>query len=170
MCHDVGIPFNTPTVNLWINCDDFLTYMENIQELLLADIIEIPDGSSSCPVGILGGRVTIHFTHYSNFIEARDTWNRRRCRVDTNNLFVVMSDNSNISDESIERFKRLPFTKIMLVNSPRKAALLGDCGFNVTGDFSNGFNITDFSGLIGKRNFYQFDFVSWLNEKSVRRT
>lgn len=167
MCHDVGIQFNTPTVNLWMTCDDFLDYIENIQEFNKVHVSEVKNAASESPVGILGGRVTINFTHYRDFNQARDAWNRRKARVDMNNLFVVMSDNSDISDASIERFKKLPYRKIMFVNSMRKAELLGTCGFYARGDFSKGFNISDFWGLTGKRFYYQFDFISWLNGKAM---
>ena len=167
MCHDVGMQFYTPTVNLWMNCADFLDFVEDLPKHLNFDVSQVDDPKSVSPVGTLDGHGLIYFTHYHDFEEARGAWNRRKARVDINNLFVVVSDNSNISDESIERFKKLPMRKIMFVNSIRKADLLGDCGFYVKGDFSKGFNLSDFSGLTGKRFYHQFDFISWLNAGAV---
>ncbi len=35
---------------------------------------------------------------------------------------------------------------------------------------SKGFNITDFSGLNGKRHYHQFDFVAWFNTINATTT
>ncbi|MGI5867991.1 MAG: DUF1919 domain-containing protein [Kiritimatiellia bacterium] len=163
ICHDVGIKFDTPTVNLWMTCDDFIGFMENLPEMLKEEVVEIPQEASLFPVGQLAGRITLNFTHYRSFVDAKDAWNRRRIRVDFNRIVVVMADNSDLSDEAIRRFKQLPYPKKMFVQSRRKFEILGDCGLLAEGDFSKGFNITDFSGWNGRRFYHQFDFVGWLN-------
>ena len=170
ICHEVGIKFDTPTVNLWMTCDDFIDFIENLPAMLKEEVVEVPQSSSTSPVGRIAGRITLNFTHYPSFGEAKSAWNRRRDRVDLRRVVVVMADNSNLSDEAIGRFKRLPHPKKMFVQSPRKAELLGDCGILAKGDFSKGFNITDFSGLNGRRFYHQFDFVGWLNSTEARAT
>lgn len=163
ICHELGIKFDTPTVNLWMTCDDFLDFMENLPTMLKEEVVEVTGSPSPSPVGRLAGQVTLNFTHYPSFDEAKSIWNRRRERVDFQHMVVVMADNSNLSDAAIKRFKCLPNPKKMFVQSPHKAELLGDSGILAEGDFSKGFNITDFSGLNGKRHYHQFDFVAWLN-------
>lgn len=163
ICHDIGIRFDTPTVNPSMSCDDFLAFVENLPAMLREDVVDVSDDTSFFPIGRLAGLITIRFKHYGSFAEAQTIWNRRRQRVDLHKLVIIMTDNSNLSDEAIDRFKRLPFCKKLLVNSPRKAELLGDSGFLVRGDFLHGFNISDFSGFSGRRYYHQFDFVAWLN-------
>ena len=46
----------------------------------------------------------------------------------------------------------------------QRFVLLGECGFLVHGKFIKGFNISDFSGITGKRFYQQFDFIRWLKK------
>ena len=124
ICHDLGIKFDTPTVNLWMTCDDFLDFMENLPTMLKEEVVEVTGSPSPSPVGRLAGQVTLNFTHYPSFDEAKSIWNRRRERVDFQHMVVVMADNSNLSDAAIERFKCLPNPKKMFVQSPHTKSLV----------------------------------------------
>ncbi len=164
MCHDVGARFNTPTVNLWMTVPDFLKFSEDLPRYLLAELIEKHDEKEVSPAGVLGGDLTLHFTHYKTFSDAHDAWKRRCGRVNMKKLVLVVSDNSNVEETEIRRFIALPYKKIMFVYSEQKAAMLGDSGFFLRGNFSDGFNASDFDGLSGRRFYHQFDFISWLNQ------
>lgn len=163
MCHDVGMQFNTPTVNLWMTVGDFLKFAGDLRGRLSAIPVCVELPGCKYPAAKVGGDVTLHFTHYRSYAEAEDAWMRRRKRVDTSNVVLVVSDNSDATDEELAKFMALPYRKIMFVYSHRKAEILGGNGFLVRGDFSSGFNVTDFEGLSGRRFYHQFDFVSWLN-------
>jgi len=52
--------------------------------------------------------VLIHFLHYKTFEEAQEKWNKRKQRINWDNLFVMMYTSEM---EEAERFDRLPYEK-----------------------------------------------------------
>ena len=58
ICHDLGIKFNSPTVNLKILPSDFIKFAENLEEYIGKDIVEVEDKSVSYPVGMLADLIS----------------------------------------------------------------------------------------------------------------
>ena len=103
MLHDLGLRFNTPTINLQILpreyikfCRDFRHYMETeIQECKQSELSDVHKYDlinmfghvpiNEFPYGLCDD-ILIVFQHYSNFNEARAAWNRRKARVDYDHI------------------------------------------------------------------------------------
>lgn len=66
--HDCGLRFNSPTINMWIPANDFITLVSNLKENLNSRLEDITHGASY-PIGLLNGKIHIHFIHYQNFNE-----------------------------------------------------------------------------------------------------
>lgn len=70
--HDLGEPFNSPFVNLYLSPKDFIRYLQNIpfyqQQTLVFEKTEKP-----YPVGKLAD-ITLYFMHYHSEQEAREKW------------------------------------------------------------------------------------------------
>ena len=90
--HWLGLRFNSPFINLFLNNDDFLNAMENLNEFICTPIIEDKESQESYPVGIGYNNLKIHFMHYSSFENAVDKWNERKNRIDMDNTFVIWSN------------------------------------------------------------------------------
>ena len=116
--HNLGLQFCSPTVNLYFTKEDFIVFLENLQEFLSAELCEITDSTVSFPVGLLqwGGEcVKIYFMHYSSFSEAKQKWDERKKRVDYANLVILWLIPSNLTNEDVIRFEHLPYKRKFLI-------------------------------------------------------
>lgn len=55
--HDLGLPFNSPTINLWMHQNDFLEFIKNLDFYLAEKLIFVDEEERKChhPVATLGG-------------------------------------------------------------------------------------------------------------------
>ncbi len=170
--HDLGQQFKSPTINLLIKPDDYLVFLENLEESLSTDIIEDVDSQESYPVGIIrlkcGKDVFVHFMHYDSFDNAYKKWIERVKRVDFDNLYILFEMGFSTSEEYIRNFLSLPFKhKAAIVN--KKNLKNEPCLHFLdiyNDDYVNGKILFHRSGLLTyKRYLDQFDYVEWINKK-----
>ena len=156
--HDLGLRFNTPTVNLFMMPSDFIKFVSDLDKYLSADLVEI-ESDERYPVGMLSD-ITLYFVHYNTFDEAKAKWNERRDRVDRSNLFLMFTDRDGCTDEDLKAFDALPYeNKVVFTHVPRpdikSAAYIegyedkGEVG--VLSDFKPGFLI--------RRYLCKFDYA-----------
>ena len=106
----LGLKFRTPLVNMFFDNEDFFRLLENVEGYMQLPLEKIGEEyeanlKRNYPV-VRVGDVTIHFNHYTDFDEAVVIWNRRKERINYNNIFVEMTAKTN---EEIERFLQLPY-------------------------------------------------------------
>ena len=67
--HEYGLQFCSPFVNLWIPPKDYLYLLHHLKDLVMADFEDITGENLQYgyPVGLLGGKVHVHFMHYHSF-------------------------------------------------------------------------------------------------------
>ncbi len=154
--------FNSPTVNLNIEAEDFLRFLNNPQKYLNEKPVEI-DSDMSFPVGRIDD-ITLYFMHYKSFDEAANKWIERSKRVDFNNLFVMMTDKNGCTYENIAEFDALPYeNKVIFTHKPYpefKSAYYIK-GFENDGEV--GILSDDKSGFFKRRWLDEFDYVKWYN-------
>ena len=76
--HQLGLKFNSPTINLMIYDDDFLKIVSNPSYYLSQELTPFVD--SDCP-NVPSGKlddVIVHFTHYKTVEEGVNSWNKRK--------------------------------------------------------------------------------------------
>lgn len=169
--HDLGLRFNSPTINLFFYKDHFFTFLEHLEEYLASElqICRNPHSTSEIgyPIFNLGdGKklplIEIHFLHYHDVAEAKAIWEKRNARINLNNLFAVFSFYDDTDEEWLKRFDSIPIkNKLALVNRPfpeYKSAYYIP-GYEKTG--LGGFR--DYVGFGGGRKYDAFDFVKWFN-------
>ncbi len=61
-----------------------------------------------CPIGVLDD-IEIVFLHYHSEEEAYTKWNRRKERIDINNVIVKMSEQNHCTCEHLNAFDALPY-------------------------------------------------------------
>ena len=117
--HDLGLPFNSPTINLWMVQPDFLKFVTDIQyyiESKLCFSSEL-EGKYHCPVAYLGvddKKITIIFLHYKNRMSAEECWEKRKKRIDFSKICLMMSDRDGITYDDMIRFGKIHcYRKIM---------------------------------------------------------
>ncbi len=102
--HDLGLRFNTPTINLQILPAEYPKFCQNLRHYMETEIVEYKELSDlhryelinmfghtpkgEFPYGLCDD-VIICFQHYSTFKEAKDAWDRRKARIDYNHIGFI---------------------------------------------------------------------------------
>lgn len=111
--HDLGLKFDSPTINLWFKPNDYLLFLNNLNYYLNTNsLTEELNNDLAYPVGILGEgdkKIKLYFQHYENFQIAKEKWNVRKKRVHLNNLFIIMTDRDGATKEMLSEFDALMF-------------------------------------------------------------
>ena len=164
MCHDLGVRFNTPTVNLSMSAEDYLKFIKNLDKYLSEDIVK-KNANVGYPVGTLGKDITLYFIHYKTFEEAVKKWNERKKRINRQNMFFMMTDRDGCTSEMIKEFDNLPYQNKVIFTSKNypeyESAIFCE-------EFENEICVpilTEWRNLRGERLYDRyFDFVNWLNK------
>lgn len=167
--HDLGLKFNTPTINLYYTAKDFLKFVKRLDYYLAIDLQDIT-GNNLYPIGKLDD-IEIHFLHYNTFTEAKKKWNQRRIRVNKQNLFIMMTDRDGCTLADIMEFDSLPYSnKVIFTHKPYpsiKSAV-----------YIHGFEKCDQVGILSdwkssfimRRYLDDFDYVSFLNNNDSSKS
>lgn len=163
--HDYGLAFNSPFVNLFIEPHDYLLLLNDLEYYCSpnADIQDISDNlGSDYPIGLLNGKIKLHFLHYDNFEKAVSIWRKRCLRIDFKKLYVIFVQQSGCTDEMIQLFSKLPFpNKIVFVNKDKNS----EFQFIISG-FENKKTlglITAYTGWNGRRYYDDYDWKQFLH-------
>lgn len=168
MYYDLNMRFNSPTINLSFDMNDYVRFLENLPWYLEQPVVPWDDERFEYPCGMVGD-VEIRFNHYESFEVAAAKWNERKQRIDWHNLFVIGIDGDNCTYDSLKRFDALPYpSKIIFTHKPypefASAYYLpgfdSQSGIGRATDFKNQFLV--------RRYMDQFDYVSFLNGKKLR--
>ena len=170
LAHDLGIRFQSPTVNLYFRAEDFIRFCENLPYYLSLDEMKPctdPEtvGDRTYPVACLGDLV-LFLVHYSSVEEANRKWQERKTRIHFDNLAVLATDRDGMTDELKDRFEKLPYRKVLFSKQPDPA--------HPSCVYIPGFESEESLGLItepignrGKRAIDRFDWVAFLNGEKV---
>lgn len=105
--HTLGLPFNSPFVNLYMDEREYIKLLMNFSYYMNQQLVMYKDSDSfGEPVGVLDD-VKIYFLHYESFKKAEESWNKRKKRINFENLFVEMTIREN--PDLVETFTKLPF-------------------------------------------------------------
>lgn len=169
LCSDLGIPFNSPFVNLFIRASDFVKLCKNLKYYLDKDLSFVKEnddiyGFVEYPTAYLDD-IKIYFMHYTNEKEALDCWERRKKRINFDNLFFLFTDRSGCTYSDLENFDKLPYkNKVVFTHLPHPElkSVYYIRGYEkedkvgILSEFEN-------KKFIKKRKYECFDFVGWLN-------
>ena len=117
------LPKLSPTVGLFFMAKDYIQFVGNLKyyldlELEFIDISEskykdcegFKKSTINYPIGRLQD-VEIFFLHYKSKEEALEKWNRRKKRVNYDNLIVKFNDANLCTEEDLVSFDNLPLKK-----------------------------------------------------------
>ena len=100
IAHNYGMEFRSPTINLQILPEEFPDFCEHLKFYMKRDLIECKELAPwhedymhhqfgeelpECPLGLIGD-ILVVFQHYETFEEAKEQWNRRKARIDYDNI------------------------------------------------------------------------------------
>ncbi len=165
VCHDLGVRFNSPFVNLWIYSKDYIKIVKNLREYLSSELVFYPIGwGVNYPVARLLD-ADIYFMHYGSINDAKDKWYERCERVNYNNLFVLFTEMNGCTVKEMEDFDRLEISNKILLTHIEYPEIKNS--FYIKG-FENKIECGILSNWLphkisGKRYLDQFDWVKWFN-------
>ena len=102
VCHELGMEFKTPTINLQILPEQFTMFCANLGYYMNQPLIKCNNfspyeetmlkkmfgGVPDMPFGLLDD-VLVCFQHYENFIEAFGKWEERKNRIDWEHIGFI---------------------------------------------------------------------------------
>lgn len=148
--HDMGLKFSSPTINLYFLAEDFVKFTSHLQYYL--SLTPIMHWDETYPIGILDD-ITIRFMHYHTCSEALELWERRKLRINWDNIIVFSTDMEGFSEKEFEVWKKLPYKKI-LFTAQKEFSLEKDSLFFP--EYEEKGCVCD---LIPKREFYKNNIV-----------
>lgn len=166
LSHDLGLPFRSPTVNLYFRAEDFIKFCENLEYYLsLEEMVECTDpaiiGDRTYPIAHLGD-LTLFLVHYHSVAQAQEKWNERKKRLNRDHIVILNTDREGMTDALKDRFEKLPYRKVMFVNRPDDTHP-SCCYIKGYEDESCVGILTDHDTWDGLRPVDQFDWVGFLN-------
>ena len=165
--HDLGLPFRSQFINLWIYPKDFMKYLRNFDYYnSIDDIHFLPENlkrGHEYPIGLIDD-VEVHFVHYKTDEEALEKWNIRKKRINKDNVFVMMSEQNRCTKEDLREFDKLPYTnKVVFTKQPYEEV---KSAFYIKGfgrKSELGAALAFKSIFSAKRYYDQFPYVDWFN-------
>ena len=167
---DMGLPYKSPTIGLFFFAPCYMKFVKDIRsaislKLEFVDISRYEKAQSLrskqwYPVGKLGDDIEIHFLHYESEAAAADKWNKRKLRINFDNLFISFSDSEGYNIESLKEFDNLPIPKVFF--SSKKINCIKSLVWLKA--YKNKNHIGDIYTFPWSYRL-RFDVVKWLNNK-----
>lgn len=183
MTHFVGEQFRSPTVNLIIWEEQFLALCNHLKEYANCPVEKLTEEEEKkfeamkYPVGVLRGGelpdIFLLFVHYKSFEEGKAKWEERYKRINYDDIFVVMDRGIEARDEILDVFNALPYEhKVIFTHKTDPERW--PCNFQFDGytpeKYKNGLLYNNIrKGLETYAVMDEFDFVTWLNDGTIRR-
>ena len=114
------LPYNSPTIGLFMYASDYVEFCSNIKYYLDQEInfIELKDSKyysefknrvkDKYPIGKIND-IEIHFLHYKTETEAKEKWERRKLRINWENIIFKFSQRDLCSKKDISNFMKLDY-------------------------------------------------------------
>lgn len=170
--HKLGKQFLSPTVNLFFPEKDVPKLVKNLRWYMEQELIPLQDESCSFPRGMCGD-IPITFNHAKSFGEAKAIWDRRKKRINYDNIWVIGSDNE-MSHEYLKEFSEMPCKgKTIFSSSDYKDFdfFLSFDEYLKQGKDKVGIYMSHHSPILDRFIFERyFDYTAWLNGKSPRHS
>lgn len=122
--HRFGKEFCSPTINLFMTNPDFADFCLNL-DYYLDQKLSFIDSEEEYPVAVLRGNgkeipeITIHFNHDNINAEAEAKWERRKLRINRDNLYIMMYYLDGITVEKLKCLENIKCrNKVVLTATP----------------------------------------------------
>lgn len=167
MLHDLGLPFNTPTINTGIRDQkEFIFFVNHLDEIIDVPLVEIPKSKYNVPAAMIelrDQRLDVVFTHYANFEEGYKKWKQRVERLDLNKI-VVLLESPYVSPEIIDAFSQIKYKKA-IISKPIQDAPDYYVPLDIYDNWHPG-KVLEYKSLFSfKRWVDDWDYISFLNKK-----
>lgn len=137
----LDMPYLSPTVGLYFFADDYIRFLKNLQYYMSLNLkfigykdskhseVLIEHNQTEKPIGVLDD-VEIIFLHYKTEEEAYEKWNRRKARINWDNLYIKFSKMNHCTEEHMKQFSELPFEKKILLGTRKNPKYICEVSWN----------------------------------------
>lgn len=105
----LGLEFTSPFINLWIGENDYLKLLNSLDEYLNCNVyllgFDKDNNGKKYPICRCSD-INLNCTHYNNYEEVIDAWNRRKNRFNHDNYIYIFVTNSK---KNIYEFLKIPY-------------------------------------------------------------
>lgn len=124
----LDMPYLSPTAGLYFFAPDYIKFVSDLRRYLATELRFIEPEESKYygeikkrnqtdkPIGILDD-VEIVFLHYKTKEEAAEKWNRRKERVNFDNIIIKFSRMDLCTEKEIEKFDSIPLKNKFVLNN-----------------------------------------------------
>lgn len=160
--HDMNRKFLSPTINLYFEQTDFIKFVKDMKKYVSLDI-KMKWGEKY-PIGYLDD-VKIHFMHYNNCTEAKESWNRRCSRINWDKILILNTDMEGFDDTIFEQWKFIDLPKILFTAHEKYSKEPSSVYYPI---YKNCSHVPD---LIPNREFYKDNqIISYMNQTFNNRS
>ena len=168
LLHDLGLRFDTPTVNLFFTAGDFVKFCSRMEHYIAADLVEDTTATEPFPVGLLDD-VRVYFRHYKTFEAAKQKWQQRSTRIHWDNLFFLMTDGCGSSEALVREFDALPSKHKVLLTCRNYGDVKCAVKMDIPGREGKDLGAPElfrYKGLfVADKAIDNWDYISFLNGK-----
>lgn len=132
--HRLGLEFLSPTINMFETEDDFNKLMMNLDTYMSYPVEFVgteyeKNLKRDYPVGRLND-ILLYFNHYESFDQAVSCWEKRKKRINKNNILIVSNTKS---EKTLYEFENIPYKNKLIftsldINTPSSFHLNSDSG------------------------------------------
>ena len=172
--HTLKMEFNSPTINMFIEDENFLKLVNNLQWYVdqracaITDKYIDPIDPSVIYPKIRVGDIEICCLHYETCKDAIEAWERRKKRINFDNIVVIGNSwNMHNSEQLIQQLLECCYKTVVFSTekfNDDRVILLDEEIWRLDARGILRPNITDFIPNSAYRYFEKkWDFISWLN-------
>lgn len=165
MSYELGIRFNSPTVNMYFETSDFTKFLKNLRHYLDCDWADITKSEDPYPIALIDD-IKVYCVHYRSVEEAKTKWDERKMRINYERLFVIAIERDGCTYEDIREFDGLEDYKYKVIFTRKEMPEI-DSAYYIKGSEQDGVvrDICQYkSAFSGRRWLDDFDYVSFLNQ------
>lgn len=165
--HNLGLRFNTPTINMYIEPKDFIKLCQNLKHYMSCNMIEVPE-NSEYPVALLDD-IKLYGVHYKNFDEMFEKWDIRKKRINYKNIFIIMTERDGCTYEDLINFDGLKFKNKIVFTHKKYDEIKTSYHVKGTSNKNNNYqktkSLTDYISKVSYMRYLdEWDYVGWLNK------
>lgn len=115
--HDMNMKFLSPTINLFFKEPDFIRFVQNLEYYINTELRMT--WGEEYPIGYLDD-IPVFFMHYHTCYEAKESWNKRKQRINWNKIIVLATDMEGFDEYAWKLWSKISYPKVLFTVSEQK--------------------------------------------------
>lgn len=133
---EFGCEYLSPTINLQLSPCDYIKFCKNLNYYLSQKIEEVSNPDNSGFVALGGDKITfpvgklddliIYFQHYNDFTSAVKKWEKRKSRINYDNMYFILID-TYCNIETVKEFFSLSYKNKLFMTGNKELLINQNC-------------------------------------------